>query len=127
MESQVPKTVFARYLRKQQTDVELLLWQKLRDRRLVGYKFRRQKPIGYYIVDFICVEKMLVVEIDGGQHNTIKGKKYDDRRTQHLRKQGYNVIRFWDNEVIKEMDEVLNVINRALTSSDVDRKTSPGR
>lgn len=127
MESQVPKVVFARSLRKQQTDVELLLWQKLRGRRLSGYKFRRQKPIGYYIVDFICVEKMLVVEIDGGQHNTKDGKKYDDMRTQYLQQQGYNVIRFWDNEITKEMDEVLNVINRALISSDVDRKTSPGR
>ena len=115
MDSQIPRVVFARSLRKQQTDVELLLWQKLRDRRLSGYKFRRQKPIGYYVVDFICVERKLIIEIDGGQHNTPEGKKYDHQRSQFLQKQGYNVIRFWDNEVNKEMDEVLNVINRALT------------
>jgi len=114
-ETLVPKITFARYLRKQQTDVELLLWQRLRDRRLAGYKFRRQKPIGYYVVDFICVERKLIIEIDGGQHKTLEGKKYDRRRSQFLQKQGYNVIRFWDNEVKQEMDEVLRVVNQALT------------
>lgn len=115
MESQVSKIVFARHLRKQQTEVELLLWQKLRGRRLSGFKFRRQKSIGYLIVDFICVEKMMIIEIDGGQHSTKEGKKYDAMRTQYLQLQGYNVIRFWDNEVKKEMDEVLRAINQALT------------
>lgn len=89
----------ARNLRKRATNVENYLWRFLRNRQLEGFKFRRQEPIGRYIVDFVCYERKLVIEVDGGQHAVNKEK--DEERDKWLRSQGYEVLRFWDNEVLK--------------------------
>ena len=98
----------ARQFRENSTNAERLLWSKLRDRRLMGLKFRRQRPIGPYILDFLCVERKLVIELDGGQHQ--QRIEYDGRRTRWLRSQGYTVLRFWNNEVLEDVDAVLNSI-----------------
>ncbi|MCD5416329.1 endonuclease domain-containing protein, partial [Candidatus Bipolaricaulota bacterium] len=89
------------------TEAEKLLWQKLRIRQLGGAKFRRQTPIGPYIVDFFSFEHRLVVEIDGGQHNTPQGQQYDLTRTAWLEAQGFRVLRFWSNEVLTNLEGVL--------------------
>lgn len=120
MRSQYNKTFknFARSLRKEQTDVEKWLWSQLRNRQLGGYKFKRQFPIGKYIVDFYCVEKKLVVELDGGQHLHDQ-KEYDEQRTKDLEKQGIILLRFWNNQITENLEGVLETILDAL------RKTSP--
>jgi len=100
----------ARELRSNQTDVEAKLWRCLRDRQVFGAKFRRQHPIGSYIVDFCCPTLRIIVELDGGQH----GEKVDTRRTAYLEAQGYRVMRFWNNEVIDGLEGVLEAILRAL-------------
>jgi len=99
----------AKKLRKSLTEAERLLWSYLRNRQL-GVKFRRQEPIGRYIVDFVCFEKKLVVEVDGGQH----GGSYDDERDRWLNMQGFRVLRFWNNEVLKNIEGVLEVIGKEL-------------
>lgn len=113
---------FSRNLRKNQTYAEQLLWQKLRNRQLSDVKFRRQQAIGSYIVDFISYEKMVVIELDGGQHNEIQAKRQDAIRTKWLETQGYRIIRFWDNEVIKDLPSVLNQIHLTLTLSSKERE-----
>ncbi|MDI6688728.1 MAG: endonuclease domain-containing protein [Desulfobacterales bacterium] len=98
----------AKKLRKNMTNAERLLWQHLRNRELGGYKFRRQRPVGPYIVDFVCLEKKLVIEVDGGQH---AGQvELDAKRSGYLEEKGYRVLRFWNNEVLKETESVLTVI-----------------
>ena len=84
------------------------MWQHLRRRQVSGYRFRRQHPIGNYIVDFFCFEKALVIEIDGGQHS--ERIDYDKRRTRWLESQGYRVLRFWNNEVWEEIEAVKQTI-----------------
>jgi very-short-patch-repair endonuclease len=101
-----------RNLRKNSTDAEIRMWSLPRNRQLVGYKFRRQHPIKNFIVDFACPEKLLAIEVDGGQH--AERKKEDDDRTQLLEAQGYRVLRFWNHQVLKETDAVLEVILKAL-------------
>ncbi len=103
---------FARQLRHQQTEVEQKLWFRLRNREFLNHKFRRQHPIGSYIVDFCCIEKQLVVELDGSQHLTQKAK--DAQRTNYLQSQGYRVLRFWDNEILNQINDVLEAIRLAL-------------
>jgi very-short-patch-repair endonuclease len=98
----------ARALRKNQTDVELLLWQQLRNRRLCGYKFRRQFPITPYIADFACLELKLIIELDGGQH--ADQTNYDSQRSMFLEQRGFKIIRFWNNEVIGNIESVLEAI-----------------
>ena len=98
----------ARELRKNPTEAEHMLWRHLRLRQLGGCKFRRQQPIGKYIVDFVCFEKRLIVEVDGGQHSG--NINYDSERDAWLEKQGFSVLRFWDNQVLKEMEAVEEVI-----------------
>jgi len=99
-------------LRRNDTDAERKLWMRLRDRQLNGLKFRRQQPIGRYIVDFFCPEYRLVIELDGGQHaDQIQA---DKRRTELLNKAGYRVLRFWDNEVLTSIDAVLERIADAM-------------
>jgi len=95
----------AKTLRKRSTDVEMLLWRYLRVRRMEGLKFRRQQPIGRYIVDFVCFEKKIIIEVDGGQH-AIETKK-DTERDEWLRSQGFKVLRFWNNEVLTNTQGVL--------------------
>lgn len=102
----------ARELRKRSTDAEKKLWRYIRLRQIEGYKFRRQQPIGKYVVDFVCLEKKLVVEIDGGHHSL--QSSYDEKRTIWLKSQGYRVLRFWNNEVLKEIETVLNEIHRGV-------------
>ncbi|MBI1892556.1 MAG: endonuclease domain-containing protein [Candidatus Rokubacteria bacterium] len=104
----------ARRLRRDQTEAERKLWARLRDRQLNGAKFRRQHPIGSFIVDFCCPERGLVVELDGGQHAV--QAEADRRRTAILVQLGYQVLRFWDNEVIKETGAVLERIAQALSN-----------
>ncbi len=98
-------TRFARELRKNQSDTERVLWHYLRNRHLMNLKFRRQEPIGNYIADFMCYEKRLIVEVDGGQH-TIQ-EEYDRRRSEWIEKQGFRILRFWDNEVLENMEGVI--------------------
>ena len=97
---------FARRLRIDSTEAERLLWQRLRNRQLGGNKFRRQVTIGPFIVDFACIDACLIVEIDGGQHS----EERDAARTAFLQSKGYRVIRFWNNEVLENIDGVLQSI-----------------
>lgn len=113
----------ARTLRNQQTDAEQRLWYHLRAHRFQGLKFKRQKPIGRYIVDFICIEHRLIVELDGGQHST--QIDYDQQRDQWLRQQGYIVIRFWNNDVIQRLDEVLEQIRLTVDSPSLPSPLTP--
>jgi very-short-patch-repair endonuclease len=103
---------FAKNLRTNATDVELLLWQHLRSHRFFDVKFKRQQPIGGYIVDFICFKAKLIIELDGGQH--MEQREYDEKRTGWLRSQGFEIIRFWNNEVIENLEGVLMVIAERL-------------
>ena len=103
---------FARHLRSNQTDAERLLWRHLRNRELQGFRFRRQVPLGPYIVDFVCFEQRLVVELDGGQH--AEQHSYDAARDDWLRSQGFRIIRFWNNQVLGETEGVLGVILESL-------------
>jgi len=89
------------------------MWKHLRNRRLDGWKFRRQHPIGKFIVDFVCLEKKLIVEVDGGQH--AQNLESDAKRTEYLRQKGYRILRFWNNEVLQETEPVLNSILLALS------------
>jgi very-short-patch-repair endonuclease len=100
----MPST-FARQLRSTPTDAEIRLWSRLRRKQLDGFRFRRQHPIGPYIVDFFCPEAKLVVEVDGGQHNAEEAK--DEKRTCWLEERGYRVIRFWNNDVLSNTDGVV--------------------
>ena len=95
----------ARKLRRNSTDVERKFWHRIRDKQIDEFRFRRQRPIGKYIVDFVCPDAMLIVELDGGQH--AEDAAYDQRRTAFLESLGYRVLRFWNNEVIENMDGVL--------------------
>ena len=101
-----------RSLRTFGTDAERLLWSRLRGRRLEKQKFRRQVWLGNYIVDFICLDANLIIEADGGQH--AEQMEYDDRRTAFLEKEGFRVLRFWNNDVLTNLDGVLQVITNAL-------------
>jgi len=102
----------ARALRKNPTDAERTLWSHLRFWQVHGHKFRRQQPIGDYIVDFICLEKKLIIEVDGGQH--AEQEIYDSARDAWLRAQGYFVLRFWNNDVLQNIDGVKETIFTAL-------------
>ncbi len=103
----------ARKLRRDATEAEALLWQNLRSRRLGDFKFRRQAWIGPFIADFICMDAMLIVEVDGNQHGDAIA--YDDARTAFLASKGYRVIRVWNNDVTQRMDGVLAAILSALS------------
>jgi|SRR6516225_6160702 very-short-patch-repair endonuclease len=100
----------ARSLRAAQTEVERKLWQRLRSRQLNGAKFRRQHPIGSYVVDFFCLDARLVIELDGSQHGEENERQADQRRTAYLESQGYRVLRFWNEEVMDNIDGVLEAI-----------------
>ena len=104
----------ARDLRKNQTPAENLLWSKLRSRELSGYKFRRQHPVGHYILDFYCREAHLAIEVDGGQHTEPGNLKKDQLRTAYLREKGIRVIRFWNNDVLNHLDDVVSEIYATL-------------
>jgi len=99
---------FQKALRTHQTKAEALLWQYLRSRRLQGWKFRRQHILQGYIVDFVCLEKKCIIELDGGQH--ADQTDYDAHRTKVLEKDGFKVIRFWNNEVLSNLEGMLGML-----------------
>jgi very-short-patch-repair endonuclease len=101
----------AKTLRSKQTEAEQRLWYHLRAHRFLGFKFKRQKPMGRYIVDFVCLEQRLNIEIDGGQHT--EQLAYDQHRDSWLRSQGYTVLRFWNNDVMQRLEDVLEQIRCA--------------
>ena len=105
-------TYRTRRLRSNPTDAERILWHHLRLRQVDGYKFRRQRPIGPYFVDFVCLEKRVVIEVDGGQHS--QQRSYDARRDAWLKNEGFIVLRFWDHEVLTQIESVKQVIWEAL-------------
>ena len=100
-------------LRKNMTDAERFLWQRLRLKQIDGLKFRRQCPIDKYVVDFVCLERRLIVELDGGQH--IEEAQKDEVRTKWLQNQGFKVLRFWNHDVFKNIEGILEEIERNLT------------
>ena len=112
------KSGLARNLRRQATDSEQVLWRRLRNRGLRDQKFRRQQPIGRYVVDFVCLDHRLVVEIDGGQHG--KQANYDQQRTKFMEAKGFRVLRFWNHEVLTNIEGVLQTIENALSSPHPD-------
>lgn len=102
----------ARELRNNLTEAELTLWKQIRLRQLSGYKFRRQHPIGEYVADFVCLEKRLIIEVDGGQHS--EQGLYDQIRNDWLKSQGFCILRFWNHEVMMEIEGVKEVILKTL-------------
>jgi very-short-patch-repair endonuclease len=119
-------TIKARALRENETEPEYRLWSDLRNRLLNGYKFSRQIPIGPYIVDFVCREKMLVIELDGTQHIE---SEHDAIRTRWLNANGYSVIRFWNEKILKErravLETILAVLSGQIHSRDEAIRFSP--
>lgn len=106
------KWIRARRLRNSGTDAERRLWYCLRRQQLAEHKFRRQYPLASYIVDFVCVPARLVVELDGGQHR--EALAYDQRRTEALQREGYRVLRFWNDDVLLRTEDVVREIFRVL-------------
>ncbi|QEH35127.1 hypothetical protein OJF2_36720 [Aquisphaera giovannonii] len=111
MSSKIPRD-FARQLRREMTDAERRLWRHIRARRFAREKFRRQEPMGIYVVDFVSHRSRLIIELDGGQH--AERLEYDLERTRWLEGEGYRVIRFWNNVVLTETEAVLEAIEREL-------------
>ena len=105
----------AKTLRANQTEAEQRLWYHLRAHRFMNLKFKRQKPMGRFIVDFVCVEQQLIIEIDGGQH--AEQTEYDQHRDAWLRSQGYTVLRFWNHEVMQQLEGVLEQIRSTIALS----------
>lgn len=105
---QVMANEFARRLRRNQTDAERKLWAALRGKTLGGYRFRRQHPMGPYVVDFVCLERRLIIELDGEQHAFDQAR--DKKRDEWLQSRGYNVVRFWNNEIYNNLPGVLDVL-----------------
>lgn len=102
----------ARLLRKKSTPAEQKLWKYLRNKRFKSLKFRRQYPIGPYIVDFICLNQKLIIELDGSQH--LEQIAYDTERTQHMEHFGFRVLRFWNNDVFNQLSSVLVTISNKI-------------
>ena len=103
----------AQRLRRELTDAERMLWSVLRNRQLEGAKFRRQQPIGPFVADFVCQERRLIIEADGGQHSN---SFTDGRRTAFLQSKGYRVLRFWNNDILSNLDGVAQVIAAAVST-----------
>ena len=108
------KRDFARRLRRDMTDAERLLWRHLRQRQLDGHRFRRQHPIGRFVVDFVCLEQHLVIEVDGGQH---ADSTFDDRRSRFLAQEGFCVVNFWNHDVLCNIEGVVASILQSLASA----------
>ena len=108
----VATTARARSLRHNMTNVESLLWRALRIKQLDGYRFRLQHPIGQYIAGFACIERKIVIELDGGQHQDQLA--YNEQRTAFLRAQGWYVLRFWNNDILNNIEGVLLTIAKNL-------------
>ncbi|MBY3175692.1 endonuclease domain-containing protein [Rhizobium leguminosarum] len=104
----------AKRMRKAMTDAELKFWNELRAHRLMGLSFRRQMPIAGYIVDFACPTHRIIVEIDGSQHALAANVSYDDTRTQRLQSDGWTVLRFWNDDILRDIDNVCSHITRTI-------------
>jgi len=102
----------ARRMRRELTEAEKVIWTRLRAGRLNGFKFKRQQPIGRYIVDFVCFERRSIVEIDGSQH--LDEVIHDNRRTRWLEQRGFRVVRFWNDEALRDTERVIEEIARVL-------------
>jgi very-short-patch-repair endonuclease len=118
----IHKRPLAKLMRADATAAERILWSVLRGKQLAALRFRRQQPIGPYIVDFFCPSVKLIVELDGGQHGADKIAAYDEERTRFLEFKGYRVLRFWNIEVIKNRNSVAEAIYRAGTAPDPSPK-----
>ncbi len=127
MTSHPPQIKLAKRLRKTQTDAERRLWARLGAKRLAGVKFRRQQPIGPYIADFVCFEHGLIVELDGGHHQSSEQLAHDKKRTAWLESQGFRVLRFWDNEVLSNTEGVLEKLYEAVRGSSTLSLPLPSR
>ncbi len=115
----------ARALRKSPTEAERALWRHLRLHQMDGHKFRRQQPLGRYIVDFVCLENHLIVELDGGQH--AEQVTADAARTAWLETQGFRMIRFWNQDVLQNMPVVREAIRQALMEEHPPPAPSPAQ
>ncbi|MDK9702216.1 MAG: endonuclease domain-containing protein [Sulfuritalea sp.] len=128
MKAQTNQSIIAghlqRKLRNNMTDAEARLWQRLRGRQIAGCKFRRQHPFLDYVLDFVCLEKRLIVEVDGGQH---LDSERDQVRDKHLQEAGFAILRFWNNQVLQEMDAVVEVIWNALQKEAPVSTPSPSQ
>ena len=108
----------ARNLRNNLTKQEWKLWNILKNRQFYGFRFRRQFPIDPYIVDFICREKKIIIEIDGSQHNQTRDKEYDNKRTEFFNSLGYSVVRFWNDEIDNNIEGVYLRLKHAFKITD---------
>jgi adenine-specific DNA-methyltransferase len=113
---------YARQMRKEPTTAEQVLWRLLRNRRLAGFKFRRQHPFGPYILDGFCVRAKLVVEVDGSPHSTQEGHARDSERDAYLAASGILVLRFWNSEIVNEREAVLERIAN-VCAERIDKQT----
>jgi very-short-patch-repair endonuclease len=116
-----PVTARARHLRRNATDVEKQLWQRLRGGQVAGVSFRRQYPIGTYVADFCALSQKLIVELDGSQHADDQDIKRDDARSQWLNAQGFRVLRFWNRDIVDNIGGVVEEIARVLA----EKETTP--
>ncbi len=116
-------SIRARQLRKNPTDAERRLWSRLHHRQLEGHRFRRQVPIGPFVVDFACLERRLLIEVDGGQHDL--RQQYDVERTRWLESRGYRMLRFWNPDVLRRTDDVVESIQLALLESSTPTLALP--
>jgi very-short-patch-repair endonuclease len=112
MQDKTKLLIHAKRMRHVPTEAKSLLWRQLRAGRLADYKFKRQQPIGNFIVDFVCFAQKLVIEVDGGQHTDLKTR--DEARTAWLQAQGFRALRFWNHDVLQRRDLVLEEILRQL-------------
>jgi len=117
------KTKIARRLRTNPTEAEKRLWRRLRMQQIQRARFRRQVPIGPFVVDFACIDCRLIVELDGGQHGS--QIETDNQRTAWLSERGWRVLRFWNNEVFENMDGILERIASALATGDCPHPVPP--
>ncbi len=124
MRGKILNTLVSRRLRVNQTDAEKKLWNRIRNRQINGNKFVRQEPIGHYICDFVCREKRLVIEVDGGQHSE---STRDEVRDRYLQAEGYRVMRFWNNDVLSNIEGVLIVIDEELREVPATSPTNATR
>lgn len=116
---------FARAMRHEPSEAEQRLWRELRDRRLAGWKFRRQHVCGDYILDFYCPAALLAIELDGGQHGETGRRDYDERRTTVLEQAGIRVLRFWNDVVLRQPHDVLEQIEAALHGTPSPQPSPP--
>jgi very-short-patch-repair endonuclease len=116
------KTSTAKRLRRTQTNADRILWFRLRDRRLAGLKFKRQFPINRFVVDFFCADAKLVIELDGGQHS--QRVAIDEKRTEILESMGYLALRFWNNDVMRNIEGVMEDILSPIRTPDPPHPTT---